>query len=125
MLAVSVALVSSFALGQYFHPQVMFREQPQVQAAWQALSLVPDGVTVEASLNVLAPLSARTDTYWIGNTTNPIPQYIVVDNANSDSPPAGPSADPLDTIEEQHGGVPFAELYVNNEYGIYVYRRAG
>jgi uncharacterized membrane protein len=49
---------------------------------------VPDGATVLTTLDLLAPLAARTDTYWIGNSGNPQTEYIVFDGLNSDySPP--------------------------------------
>lgn len=123
-LAVAVALINSFALGQYWHPQVMFTQQPQVKDAWQAMSLVPNGATVEASLNVLAALSSRTDTYWIGNN-NPTPQYVVIDNATSQGPQSVPSADPLQSVEQQHKGTRFVELYASDQYGIFVYKSVG
>jgi hypothetical protein len=52
------------------------------------MARVPDGATVQTTLDLLAPLAARTDTFWIGNSGNPRTQYIVFDGQNSDySPP--------------------------------------
>jgi len=49
---------------------------------------VPDGATVLTTLDLLAPLAARTDTFWIGNSGNPQTQYIVFDGVDSDYSPA-------------------------------------
>lgn len=120
-LAVSVGLINSFPLNQYFHPKTMFTQTPDVQAAWHAMSLIPDGATVEATLNLLAPLASRTDVYWIGND-NPTPQYVIEDNSNGGSP--GSSGDPLQSIEQQHKNAHFVEIY-SDQYGVYVYVNLG
>ena len=52
------------------------------------MAQVPDGATVLTTLDLLAPLAARTDTYWIGNSGNPQTQYIVFDGLDSDYSPA-------------------------------------
>ena len=53
-----------------------------------AMAVVPDGATVQTTLNLLAPLAARTDTFWIGNAGNPLTQYLVFDGKNSGYSPA-------------------------------------
>ena len=52
------------------------------------MARVPDGATVLTTLDLLAPLAARTDTFWIGNSGNPQTQYIVFDGQDSDYTPA-------------------------------------
>jgi hypothetical protein len=52
------------------------------------MAQVPDGASVLTTLDLLAPLAARTDTYWIGNSGNPRTQYIVFDGLDSDYSPA-------------------------------------
>jgi Predicted membrane protein (DUF2079) len=54
-----------------------------IAAADAAMAIVPDGATVTTTLDLLAPLAARTDTFWIGNAGNPVTQYVVFDGANS------------------------------------------
>jgi hypothetical protein len=69
---------------------------------------------------MLAPLAARDDTYWIGNTGNPAPRYIVFDELDSGWDP--PPGDPLTFAEQRHPGVTYQQVYVNNF--VYVFRRS-
>ncbi len=87
MLAITVPLAFQFPLSNLWNAQ-SYRISSQVRAADAAMAKVPDGATVQATLDLLAPLAARTDTFWIGNSGNPGTQYIVFDGQNSDySPP--------------------------------------
>jgi uncharacterized membrane protein len=82
MLAIAVPLAFQFPLSQLWQAQT-YRVSPHVSAADAAMAKVPDGATVLTTLDLLAPLAARTDTFWIGNSGNPQTQYIVFDGANS------------------------------------------
>jgi uncharacterized membrane protein len=121
-LAVSIALSNSFSLNQYFHPQTMFTQTPDMQAAWRTIALIPNGSTVEASVNLLAPLASRTDVYWIGNA-NPAPNYVVIYNAGwsqTDTPP-----DQLESIEQQHKGSHFMQIQRDDQHRVYLYANVG
>jgi uncharacterized membrane protein len=87
MLAIAVALAFQFPLSHLWDAQT-YRISPHVEAAEAAMAQVPDGATVQATLDLLAPLAARTDTFWIGNAGNPRTQYIVFDGLDSDYSPA-------------------------------------
>jgi len=87
MLAIAIPLAFQFPLNQLWNAQT-YRISPHVSAAEAAMARVPDGATVLTTLDLLAPLAARTDTYWIGNSGNPQTQYIVFDGLNSDYSPA-------------------------------------
>jgi hypothetical protein len=87
MLAVTVVLAFQFPLGDLWNAQT-YRIGPHVASAEAAMAKVPAGATVQSTLNLLAPLAARTDTFWIGNQGNPRTQYIVFDGLNSDYNPA-------------------------------------
>ena len=87
MLAITVPLAFQFPLSNVWNAQ-SYRISSHVRAADAAMAKVPDGATVQATLDLLAPLAARTDTFWLGNSGNPKTQYIVFDGQNSDySPP--------------------------------------
>jgi uncharacterized membrane protein len=92
-----------------------------VQAEDAAMARVPDGVTVEATLTMLAPLAARDDTYWIGITPNPAPDYVVFDETDSGWSP--PPANALTFIEQRHPGWAYLRIFTDN--GVDVFRRAG
>ncbi len=87
MLAVAVALAFQFPLSNLWHGTT-YEISSHVAADNAAMAQVPDGATVETTLGLLAPLAARTDTFWIGNAGNPLTQYIVFDGDNSGYSPA-------------------------------------
>ena len=82
MLAITVPLAFQFPLSTLWNAQ-SYRISSHVRSADAAMAEVPDGATVQATLDLLAPLAARTDTFWIGNAGNPKTQYIVFDGQNS------------------------------------------
>jgi uncharacterized membrane protein len=87
MVAIAIPLALQFPLNQLWNAQT-YRISPHVAAADAAMAQVPDGASVLTTLDLLAPLAARTDTYWIGNSGNPRTQYIVFDGLDSDYSPA-------------------------------------
>jgi len=87
MAAVAVALAFQFPLSGLWHAST-YRIDGHVAAADAAMAVVPDGATVQTTLDLLAPLGARTDTFWIGNPGNPVTRYIVFDGVNSGYYPA-------------------------------------
>ena len=93
---------------------------PHVSAEDEAMAKVPDGVTVESTLTMLAPLAARDETYWIGTSPNPAPQYIVFDNDDSGWAPA---SNVLQFVEQRHTGYEYARIFLDNN--VYVFRRIG
>ena len=85
------------------------------------MAQVPDGVTVESTLTMLAPLAARDDTYWIGTYPNPAPDYVVFDDNHSGWARRRPTS--LTFIEQRHPG--WAYLRVFTDDGVDVFRRVG
>lgn len=118
MLAASLAMVPQFAFNQFFDPNT-FTFDARTDALRQAESMVPSGVTVEATINVLAPLAARDDAYWVGNS-NPAPQYVVLDAVVSGFP--GTISDPVQWVDGRHSGSSY-EIIWSNPYGIYVLKQ--
>jgi len=83
------------------------------------MAVVPDGATVQTTLDLLAPLAARTDTFWIGNRDNPATQYVVFDGPDSGYYP------PVTNVPKF-----IAQLYPHDRYvqvfdrgNVYVFRR--
>ena len=87
MVAIVVPLAFQFPLNQLWSAQT-YQISPHVRQAEAAMARVPDGASVLTTLDLLAPLAARTDTFWIGNSGNPRAQYIVFDGLDSDYSPA-------------------------------------
>ncbi|HTX26264.1 MAG TPA: DUF2079 domain-containing protein [Streptosporangiaceae bacterium] len=87
MLAITVPLAFQFPLSNLWNAGT-YRISPIVASANAAMAKVPDGATVLTTLDLLAPLAARCDTYWIGNAGNPQTEYIVFDGDDSDYIPA-------------------------------------
>ena len=87
MLATTIPLAFQFPLSNLWNVGT-YTISPSAASAWAAMAKVPDGATVLTTLDLLAPLAARTDTFWIGNAGNPRTEYIVFDGDDSDySPP--------------------------------------
>jgi uncharacterized membrane protein len=87
MLAISVPLAFQFPLSDLWNGQT-YEIGAGVAADKAAMAVVPSGATVTTTLTLLAPLAARCDTFWIGNSGNPATQYIVFDGPNSGYSPA-------------------------------------
>jgi uncharacterized membrane protein len=87
MAAIAVALAFQFPLSSLWQGAT-YKLNAHAAAADAAMAVVPDGVTVTTTLDLLAPLAARTDTFWIGNPGNPVTQYIVFDGPDSGYSPS-------------------------------------
>jgi uncharacterized membrane protein len=118
MAAIAVALVFQFPLSTLWHGST-YTISRQVAADNAAMALVPDGATVQTTLNLLAPLAARTDTFWIGNAGNPLTTYIVFDGKNSGYTPA-PSNVPA-FIAQLYPTAGYTQLFERSD--VYVFRR--
>lgn len=87
MAAIAIPLAFQFPLNGLWHADT-YTISPRVAQADAAMAKVPDGATVLTTLDLLASLAARTDTYWIGNARNPDTEYIVFDGQDSDYSPS-------------------------------------
>ena len=120
MLAIAVALAFQFPVAILWNPAT-YRLDAHVADANAAMAKVPDGATVTTTLDLLAPLASRTDTFWIGNAGNPDTDYIVFDGLDS-----GYSPEPANIpafVASQHPGVRYNVMYDTG--GVYVFRRDG
>jgi uncharacterized membrane protein len=121
MLAIAAALAFQYPLSQLWTPQT-YSTGLHSQAARAAMARVPDGATVATDLDLLAPLAARTDTFWLGNFgSNPATTYIVFDTASTDWQP--PPSNVLAFVESLNHGVHYRQIFVDD--GIYVFIRSG
>ena len=118
MLAITVPLAFQFPFSTLWNAQ-SYRISSHVRAAEAAMAKVPDGATVQATLDLLAPLAARTDTFWIGNGGNPKTQYIVFDGQNSDYSPAISNVPAF--IAQIYPGHVYTQVFDSGD--VYVFRR--
>ena len=117
MLAVCAALAFQFPLSELWTPGTYYLG-PHVAAENAAMAKVPNGAQVATDLDLLAPLAARTNTYWLGNyATNPVTQYVVFDTQSTDWQP--PPTNVLAFVEELEHGAKFRQIYASN--GVYVF----
>ena len=120
MLAIAAALVFQFPVSNLWSPPT-YRLGAHQTDANAAMARVPDGATVTTTLDLLAPLAARTDTFWIGNPGNPDTAYIVFDGTDS-----GYSPEPANIpafVASQHPRARYSVIYDTGD--IYVFRRSG
>jgi len=118
MAAIAVALAFQFPLNGLWHGAT-YTISPQVSVDDAAMAVVPDGATVQTTLNMLAPLAARTDTFWIGNAGNPLTQYIVFDGKNSGYSPAPTNVPAF--IAALYPTAGYTEIFARSD--VYVFRR--
>ena len=118
MAAVTVALAFQFPLGNLWQAST-YKLDAHVAAADAAMAVVPDGATVQTTLDLLAPLAARTDTFWIGTGGNPVTQYIVFDGQDSGYSPA--ITDVPQFIASTHPGDGYVMVFERDD--VYVFRR--
>jgi hypothetical protein len=85
------------------------------------MAVVPDGASVQTTLDLLAPLAARTDTFWIGNKGNPLTQYIVFDGPDSGYYPA--IANVPKFIAQQFPDDGYTQVFARD--GVFVFHRGG
>jgi uncharacterized membrane protein len=120
MLAIAVALSFHFPVSDLWNAQT-YRISPHVASAEAAMAVVPDGATVQTTLDLLAPLAARTDTFWMGTAGNPLTQYIVFDGRDSDYAP------PITDVPAFIAGIYPRHTYtlIFQSGGVYVFRLMG
>jgi uncharacterized membrane protein len=118
MAAVAVALAFQFPLSGLWQGST-YTISPHVAADDAAMAVVPDGATVQTTLNLLAPLAARTDTFWIGNAGNPLTEYLVFDGKNSGYSPV-PANIPA-FIAQLYPTAGYHQIFDRND--VYVFRR--
>jgi uncharacterized membrane protein len=120
MLALAAGLAFQFPLSALWTPAT-YSLGPHVAAENAAMALIPDGAKVATDLDLLAPLAARTDTYWLGNFNNPVTRYVVFDTESTDWQP--PPANVQQFVEQLEHGALFRQIFEQD--GVYVFRRAG
>jgi len=118
MAAIAVALAFQFPLNSLWHGST-YVVSPHVAADNAAMAVVPDGATVVTTLDLLAPLAARTDTFWIGNSGNPLAEYIVFDGSDSGYDPAPTNVPAF--INQLDPGAGYTQIFARDH--VYVFRR--
>ena len=119
MAAIAVALAFQFPINNIWHAST-YQMSPHVAADNAAMAQVPDGATVQTTLGLLAPLAARTDTFWIGNPNNPATQYIVFDGAESGYSPVPANVPAF--MKQLFPKTTYVQIFVDDQ--VYVFRRA-
>ncbi len=120
MVGACAALAFQFPLSSLWTPSTYYLG-PHVAAENAAMALVPNGAKVATDLDLLAPLAARTDTFWLGNyATNPPTQYVVFDNQSTDWPP---QANVLAFVESITHNTRYQQIYAKDN--VFVFRRLG
>jgi uncharacterized membrane protein len=119
MVAVAVAMAFQYPLSTLWQGAT-YTISPHVEAADAAMARVPDSVTVTTTLDLLAPLAARTDTFWIGNSGNPLTAYIVFDGQDSGYSPA-PTSVPAFIEQQLYRNDGYREIFEDDD--VYVFER--
>ena len=118
MAAIAVALAFQFPLSALWHGST-YTLDPHVAAADAAMAVVPDGTTVTTTVDLLAPLAARTDTFWITSSGSVVTQYVVLDTADRGDNP--PMTNVPAFMASRFKGDGYVQVFARG--GVYVYRR--
>lgn len=78
MLVVAAVVLPRFPLGTLTDPAT-YETGPRAEAVRQVLALIPDGSLVETDTGLMNQLVSRTTLYWVGRSTNPAPDALVID----------------------------------------------
>lgn len=126
MLAICAALAFEFPLAGLWD-RGTYRLGAHVAAERLAVALVPGGVTVATNVDLLGPLGAKDDAFWLGNSAiwldragNPPTRYVVYDSTAFDLPPR--SHDIPAYIAQLSQGARYNLAFYRD--GIYVFVRA-
>jgi hypothetical protein len=120
MAAIAVALAFQYPLSGLWHGQTYEIDKHAV-ADEAAMAVVPDGATVTTTLNLLAPLAARTDTFWVGNDHHPDTEFIVFDGPDSGYSPAVTNV-PAFVQQQLYPKAGYQVIFQAD--GVFVFRRA-
>ncbi|WP_330459434.1 DUF2079 domain-containing protein [Streptomyces sp. NBC_00820] len=88
---------------------------PRGESARQALSEIPDEVSIETNTALMSHLSSRCDVFWVGNTGPLVPDYVALDLWNGWSKPV---TDPLGYVGGLHPGARYALVSNVNGYAV-------
>lgn len=88
-----------------------YKDPPRADSARMAISLVPDGASVETDIGLLGHLVTHHDAYWLGSIGDVKPDYVVFDTAAG----LGSPDDVVSYAEQKHGGTYYL-LYDNDGY---------
>jgi uncharacterized membrane protein len=116
---VPVALVASLALLPFQKFAVLadpdtYRQSERWDAAHRMLDRIPEDATVESGVVLMAYLVPEARVYWLG-TTNPAPDYLIVD-AEDWSWGATRPADAVAHAEERFSGTEYSLVFSEAGY---------
>jgi uncharacterized membrane protein len=118
-LAVGLFFCTRYAFKDLVVPAT-YQPSPRAQAADRVLSQIPDGVTVETDLGLLAKLTNRTRVFYVGSAAPLVPQYFLTDDKAGWNPPL---PDPVRYAESLHPGATY--VFVTAGDGYRLLRRVG
>jgi hypothetical protein len=110
-LVVGLFLCTRYPFGQLFNPAT-YAPSPRAQAAERILSKIPDGVTVETDLGLIAKLTNRTQVFFAGMAAPVVPEYLLITNTAQDRL----MADPVKYAVILHPGHTYVLVHAENGY---------
>jgi uncharacterized membrane protein len=120
MLAVGVVLTQQFPL-QDLWQSTTWQPSARAKAIKAGERAVPDGVSVETTIDMLAPLAARDDALWIGDANDlDVPVYQAFDLGPGDWNGAT-TAEGYAT--QRHPTYAWAQVYADTVNDVYVFKR--
>ncbi|UFU05576.1 DUF2079 domain-containing protein [Ruania halotolerans] len=108
LLVLALAVTIRFPLWQLTEPEY-YRPAWNEQGALAVLDAVPDGAVVATDITLMGYLAPRAEVYWVGNDSNPVPDFVVV-NTSSGVYGEAPPQDVVAYAESKFPGASFTEV---------------
>ncbi|WP_146233404.1 DUF2079 domain-containing protein [Arthrobacter psychrolactophilus] len=114
ILLISLLLTSQYAFGKLNDIDKNFA-LTTVESSRNALSTVPEGVTVETDISLMSYLVDRTEVYWVGNSNNPAPEYVLMDVSGRTD--AAPNVIAAETMQ-RFPGTQYVTVFADAHYQV-------
>lgn len=114
MALISIGLSSQYAFGKLDNVSANFSTAGNTSAQ-KALAAVPEGATVETDISLMSYLVDRNTVYWIGNSGNPAPEYVLMDVSGR---PGAPDSTTADEATQRFLGTQYTTVYADGHFQV-------
>ncbi|MGW0118152.1 DUF2079 domain-containing protein [Streptomyces sp. NPDC003327] len=111
--AVALVLAANLPLRELLRSET-YRTDARAEQARAAVAAVPEGVSVEADVPLLAHLTADHRVYWVGTSQGATPDYLAYDLRGW----AGQASDAVQRASQSHPGVTYEVTFSTQEFAV-------
>ncbi len=108
-VAVAAMLVPQLDVARLGRPDDLWAQSSRAAEARQVLATIPDDASVETDIGLMSYLVDRTDVFYVGNSDNPVPDYVLIDQYGGGWNPA--PSDAAQYAQDRFPGTTFRIVY--------------